>query len=513
MRRSVPLATTLLVVTLALLGAGCEREEARQPQPAPESAVEAPGESVDPTIEAASEAEPMEERVASRPARSLEIQVSGGLRPERLHETRSLTTTDPAVWGDVVIAGDADGLVRAWALEDGAELWRVELEEAVAALAADASSLFIAAGSELRRVSPVDGEERWSVRLQGDSGRGAGTVTTRLTASATALYLGLSGGTVASLSREDGSVRWSRRVPGTPVDRVVVADGVAHVALAGGDLYAFSAPDGERLWSHRTEGTFASAPAYAAGRLAAISAEGDVVVLDSSGSVLEQWRLDAAPVLTAPIWHDEGLVCADGEGAIRAFEADGSPRWEFGLTSHLAGIPARLGDILLLGESTGGAVSLDLRTGEPIARVALGAAPVGEASLVEGVLYWVLRDGSVRPISVNAESRQVPLFTSEGSWVLPESGTFRLRDERVSLRMRSERDAVFEITVSAAPSEELVLRVVDDDGTTVATNMGKVTLERSIRAPLDAGVSYELVVSRPDATGEITISIETIQLQ
>jgi hypothetical protein len=114
---------------------------------------------------------------------------------------------------------------------------------------------------------------------------------------------------------------------------------------------------------------------------------------------------------------------------------------------------------------------------------------------------------------MNAERAEVPLFTSEGSRVLPETGTFRLRDETVSLRMRTERDAVFEISVSTAPREDLVLQVVSERGAVVASNMGKVNLSDTLRVALDAGDSYELRISRPDAAGEVTISIETVQLQ
>ncbi|MFW5849098.1 MAG: PQQ-binding-like beta-propeller repeat protein [Spirochaetota bacterium] len=492
----------MLLVVLVL---GCEVSD--EPTVSDSQSLEHASEQVGAEGTAASGApEPVAERATSVPARMLEVDVTGGLHPERLLETDALATTDPVVWGDTIVAGFADGEVRAYDTADRAAVWRSVMAGAVDALAAGPTALFAAAGTEVVRLSPVTGEVEWRTPLGSES-------STRITRTSAALYLGLESREIVSIDADDGAERWRARLGAPPVDRPVVADGIVYVTTEGETCDAFSAGAGERLWSHRAAGPYVAAPAYAAGRVVLATVDGDVAVLSSDGELLESWGAGPGPILVSPAVHERGIVLADGSGAIRSYAMDGTLEWESSLTSHLAGIPALLGEVLVLGESNGGAVSLDSGSGNAIARVALGDAPAGEPAYVDGRLYVTLRNGAVRPLDVNGDRREVPLFTAEGSWVLSEAGTFRLRDERVSLRMRSERDAVFEISVSSAPAENLVLEVVADDGQTVATNMGKVDLERTVRAPLDAGVSYQMVITRSDPRGEITISIGTVQLR
>ncbi|MFW6313008.1 MAG: PQQ-binding-like beta-propeller repeat protein, partial [Spirochaetota bacterium] len=284
-----------------------------------------------------------------------------------------------------------------------------------------------------------------------------------------------------------------------------------------GALHAIAATSGEILWSHGPTGSLAAGPALDAGRVATVTIDGEVTIYGAEGFLskwnLDEWDLDAEAVLVAPIWHDGRLLVVDGAGTVFCLTESGELLWQYELRAHLAGIPVRVGDALLLGEAGGGLVSVDLRSGTEIGRVSFGSQLKGEAALYDDSLWWALGDGSVREIGFDGEHRETPLLTAEGSWVLPETGTFRLEDERVSLTMRSGRDAVFEITVTSAPSEDLVLRVVSAEGAEVATNMGKVTLSRTVRAALDAGVTYELVISRPNPRGEITVSVQTRQLQ
>lgn len=502
-----PIAAAIApVAALVFLLASCDGSPGRRVVEEDRAAVEAPGES-DQQPGTASESGQAAEAVAATVLRSIDREVSGGLRPLGTVETGALATAAPVRWGDVIVVGTASGDLIATDVNESRELWRARLDASVDALAATSTSLFASAGATLVRLSPVTGEIEWSVGLDGDR------AATSLTVTRSALYLGLVDGSVVAHAPQDGAERWLSRPGGTPVGRMILVDGRLHVATEEGELAALDGADGSIVWRVALGGAVAAGPADLAGRIAAATIDGSVSVLALDGETLASWRVDAAPVLAPLVGSAGRLVVFDGAGSVHAFDADGAPVWRLALAGHLAGDPGRIGDVAIAGEASGGLVAIELSDGDVVSRIALGSAPTGEAVVVDNELVWALADGTARRIDVDGEIEQAPLFSSEGSWVLPEHGTFRLEDERVALSMRSDRDAVFEISVSAAPAEDLVLRVVSDAGATVATNMGKVELERSVRAALDAGASYELVIERPDAAGEVVLSVETRQLE
>ncbi|MFW5744313.1 MAG: PQQ-binding-like beta-propeller repeat protein [Spirochaetota bacterium] len=491
----------VLLALFASCGEGNGRRVAERPSPTEEPQIGTPQQPAP-----GDESEAPVEGIPGVIARSVDRDVSGGLGPVGTVDPDALVTTSPARWGRALIVGTASGELVATGVDDREELWRTGFDDALDALAATSTALFTASGASVHRVSPVTGEIEWSVTLDG------GRAVTPLTVTSTTVYLGLLDGSVAACDVRDGAVRWRAPAGGVPVGRMILVDGRLYLATQEGDLVAFDGSDGSRQWRRALGGGVAAGPTDLGGRIAVATIDGEITIFGLEGETFDGWRIDAAPVLASIVGNARRLVVVDGAGAIHAFEPDGTPAWRGSLGSHLAGDPARIGDGVFAGEASGGLVAVGLRSGEVISRVAFGAAPVREAIVLGDELAWVLADGTVRRVSVDGDVEQSPLFSSEGSWVLPESGTFRLQDERVALTMRSDEDAVFEITVSAAPAEDLVLRVVSSSGATVATNMGKVELGRSVRAALDGGASYELVIERPDPAGEIMISVETRQL-
>jgi hypothetical protein len=443
---------------------------------------------------------------ASSVARGVDVVVQGGLLPAPAYDTGELVTAGPVRWGETIVVGTAGGELIGIDHESREERWRGSLGPPVEALSVTQVALYASGGGVVARVSPVTGELLWLVP-------GAARSSTGLTVSRSAVHAGFDDGSVVALAVGDGAELWRVGLSGTPTGTMTMSDGVLYVATEEGAIDAVDGASGRVAWSHEAAGEYAAGPWISDGRVLAVTIDGEVVVLDPAGNVLLSWTIEASPVLVAPVGHRGGVTIVDGRGVMRSYDRDGSPRWTTSLASHLAGVPARVGDVLFVGEASGGLVAVDLARGEILSRVALGSAPAGDAAYLERALLWRLGDGSVREIGIDGEVRQTPLFTAEGSWVLPESGTFRLADPRVSLAMRSDRDAVFEISVWAAPAEDLVLRVVTTTGTTVATNMGKVELGRSVRVALDGDVPYELVVERPAPGGEITVSVETEQLQ
>ncbi len=498
-RARLLLSSALLVVLAACDGGGPGSQAAEQRSETVPESEQSSEATQSPLVE-----EGVSASSVSVPARSLEGSVTGGLEPVSIVPSIGLAGTDPVLWGKLLILGTAGGTVSARSVD--ADLsWEIRYPAPIDALAVAPTLLLVAAGRVVEALSPVSGALVWRTDLEGSR------VTTRMTLTPGSVYFGTSDAEVIAIAKEDGSVRWRVRLDAPVADRIPVADGVAYAATEDGTLHAISATSGEVFWSHRSTDAFAAGPSVGSGRIAVAGIDGTVTVFGVE-EILSEWELEAEPVLVAPIWHGGRLLVVDGAGTVFSFDKSGDLLWQYELTADLAGIPVRIGDVLVLGEAGGGLVSIDLRSGTEISTVSFGAQLRGEAVLVADRLWWTLADGSVREVGFDGDQRESPLLTSEGSWVLPETGTFRLADERVSLTMRSGRDAVFEITVTSAPSEDLVLRVVSAGGAEVATNMGKVTLGRTVRAALDAGISYELIISRPNPRGEITVSVQTRQL-
>jgi hypothetical protein len=147
--------------------------------------------------------------------------------------------------------------------------------------------------------------------------------------------------------------------------------------------------------------------------------------------------------------------------------------------------------------------------GTVVDRLLLSGFPTSAISALDDRVLFALSDGTVVLVNVDADEADVPLLTDEGVWNLPPGGAFRLSDRQVSLRMRTPREAIFDITATAEPPEDLILQVLDPDGNEVASNMGKVELSPAVRAALRADVPYTLFIRRPDGGGEVRISLTT----
>ncbi len=430
--------------------------------------------------------------------------ITGGLRPLGRYPFDALVTAGPIRWGDAVLVGTATGEVASMSVHGRGMEWTVEFGLSVSALAAGPRAVYVAEGPRLHALQPRTGRAIWSAELPAP-------VVTGLTVAESALYAGLSSGEVAAVASGDGSFLWRARIGERPVGRIVAGEAMLYVAGEAGTLAAIDASNGASVWSYAVDSQPAGAPVVRADGIAAVTVTGTVVLLDHDGDG-ESWSAGISPVLVPPVVHDETIVVADGTGRIRAHASDGSPLWQRDLSAHLAGAPLQAADIVVAADAGGGVVAVDVRTGEEISRLVFESAPAGDAVFHDGLVYWALRDGSVRAIGLDGALGDLPRFTAEGTWAIPESGTFRLSDEQVSLRMRSQRDAVFEIAVASTPARELDVRVETDDGRIIVSNAGWAAAGR-VRAVLGAGVSYQLIVGQPSPSRDLIVTVGIEQLR
>ncbi|MCT7655840.1 outer membrane protein assembly factor BamB [Oceanimonas sp. NS1] len=124
----------------------------------------------------------------------------------------------PAVDGDRLFAASRNGVLKAFSLVEGDDLWETELDE-------------------------LDiNENQRSPRIAGG-----------LTAAYGNLYFGSENGVVYAVSQADGELLWTRDVPGEVLAAPAVDEGKVVVHTSAGNLVALDAGSGEQQWLLRNE--------------------------------------------------------------------------------------------------------------------------------------------------------------------------------------------------------------------------------------------------------------------
>ncbi|SPZ23734.1 Lipoprotein yfgL precursor [Providencia rettgeri] len=120
------------------------------------------------------------------------------------------------VWdGSAVYAADRKGLVKAFELDSGKELWSVDLSKRTGFLSANLSAL-------LSGGLTVDGDK---------------------------IFVGTERGTVIALNKEDGQVAWDVEVAGEALSKPVVSNDLVVIHTSNGQLQALDVNSGEIKWT------------------------------------------------------------------------------------------------------------------------------------------------------------------------------------------------------------------------------------------------------------------------
>jgi len=300
-----------------------------------------------------------------------------------------------AVVGDRVVVPQIDGVVLGLDAATGTERWRYALRpetapEAAATFAsvtADGADVMIGHQRELAVLAAGDGHRRWHTDPvpEGENSQSLAAV-----AVGDGLVVGtfnrLFGG-VEAWDRATGAPLWQREatdtigINATPViaDHTVfvvdAADEVTALELATGQVewHAALAPDEGFEWGNATIGT----PAYARGILIVPTLYRDVVALDAKTG--------------AELWRHAGLP-----SPLRATHYRGAR--ESGYESS----PIIDGDRVWIADTAGELAALDLHTGAPLARIAIGAPVLAGLAKSGEWLVAASYDGTVRGLAPSA---------------------------------------------------------------------------------------------------------------
>ncbi len=253
----------------------------------------------------------------------------------------------PIVVGDKLYAASRKGVVTAFNLADGDQLWSVDLRDG-----ADAP-LF-------------GGISHWwndrNIKIAGGVGFGYDKV-----------FVGTEDGEVIALNPETGERVWSVFVGGEVLVPPTAGEGFVLVNTGGGRLFALQPDTGEQRWMHQSENSLLTLR----GISQVTSAGGGIIYGTGSGKV---------GVLIAdkgvPAWEEPIAIAKGSTDLARIIDVDATPIVQNGTIFAIA--------------YNGQLVSMELRTGRIIWK--RDYASFRSMTLVNGIIYLVDTTGKVYAI-------------------------------------------------------------------------------------------------------------------
>ena len=260
----------------------------------------------------------------------------------------------------------------------------------------------------------VSGARRWGMKIENGVEGGAALADGRL-------YFGASDGTFYCLDARDGKIQWTFPVLAETLAQPTIADGVVYVQTGADIVYALDAGSGKQLWIYNRQTSAnlsvrASTRPVIDGSFVYVGfADGFLVALDRQGGTLK-WEkklgrnrrfndIDSTPVVDGEMIYvssyDGNLFALDRataeirwevpeggytpvtvgtshiyysttSGSVMALEkATGRTQWSL-VVRGIATQPVVHEGFLLFGESEGGLIAADARTGSVLARFSPG---------------------------------------------------------------------------------------------------------------------------------------------
>lgn len=264
---------------------------------------------------------------------------------------------------DQVYVASDDGLVHALVASTGELRWRAELGGAVGRppVASDDAIYVVTDADVVAAFDRATGEALWRYRREAPEGFYV-TEHAGLTLTDRQLLTGFTDGVVAALDPRDGGILWERDTTSdlhatsdtirfTDVDTTPLVVGeTVYVASFAGGLYALERASGTVRWL-RDDLT------------------GIVGLAEASGGV---------------------LIASSGDLGVLALRArDGEEIWRTGVARGAPTTPVVVSDLIIVGESEGGLVTLTLAAGREVGRIEAGhgfAAPAEVASGLGGAV-------------------------------------------------------------------------------------------------------------------------------
>lgn len=250
----------------------------------------------------------------------------------------------PVIVGDKLFVASRKGVLTAFNLADGSELWSIDIRDGAKA--------------------PMFGAiSHWwngrNAKVAGGVGFGYDKI-----------YLGTEDGEVIAFNPETGERVWSVFVGGEVLTAPVAGEGYVLVNTGGGRLFALQPDTGEQRWMHETEN-------------AILTLRGISQVTPAGGGIIYGTGSGKVGVLIAdkgvPAWEESIAIAKGSTDLARIIDVDATPIVQNGTIYAIA--------------YNGQLVAMELRTGRIIWK--RDYASFRAMSLVDGVIYVVDSTGKL----------------------------------------------------------------------------------------------------------------------
>jgi outer membrane protein assembly factor BamB len=339
----------------------------------------------------------------------------GGRRLAWLAPTGGPVRSTPAVAGDTVYFGSADGALHAVDSRSGRERWRFATAGPISSSPAVAQGtvFFTSRDRHLYAVDAESGRQRWRFAMGEDLPFiwGWDYFLSSPALDGGRVYVGSGDGHVYAVDARSGREAWRFKTGGRVRSSPAVADGSVYAGSMDGRLYALAADSGRLRWTFDTEGvtldsasfrydrtSVQSSPAIA-GRLVVFGCrDGHLYAVDRESGRLA-WRFDheTSWVVSSPaVFEGMALVGSSDGHFFQAVDlATGKERWRHATGSNVYASPAVGAGVVYFGCQDGTFYALDARSGEERWRFQAGSRIFSSPALVDGVLYFGCDDGAL----------------------------------------------------------------------------------------------------------------------
>ncbi len=219
----------------------------------------------------------------------------GHLTKKWAYQTRGQIDSSPAVTGNVVYVGSADGNVYALDAASGAKKWAFRTGNNVASSPAVAGGVvyFSSTDDNVYALDAVSGAKKWAYRTGGQVSSSPAVV-------GGVVYVGSNYG-VYALDATSGAKKWAYRTRFSVASSPAVAGGMVYVGSYDGIIYAFDAASGAKKWTYPTGGPMGigSSPTVAGGVVYVGSTDGNVYALDATSGA-KKWAYRTGSIASSP---------------------------------------------------------------------------------------------------------------------------------------------------------------------------------------------------------------------
>ncbi|MDX1942303.1 MAG: PQQ-binding-like beta-propeller repeat protein [Saprospiraceae bacterium] len=351
-------------------------------------------------------------------------------------KTEGSVQSAPAIKGNQIFFGSADGNFYAVDIQTGTELWRFKTTGSIASSPSIAGNLvyFTSRDQHCYAVDTKTGKLAWKFDLGKDIPYdwAFDNILSSPTILGAMLYIGSGDGHVYALDSKHGKVKWKFKTQGRVRSSAAVDKNVVYIGDTEGYFYALNAANGQKIWAFETEGIKFKNDKWGFDRKAVISSpvltdelvifgcrDGFMYAVDRKNGH-QVWRMDhqVSWVMSSPAIANGKVFAGSSDGQfVQAVDLkNGQELWRFEANAVIWSSPTVVNGMVYIGCADNKLYALNAENGEKIWRFRTNARILATPVVAEGVVYCGSDDGYFYAIS--GESQADPAY------VAPEKAVF-----------------------------------------------------------------------------------------